>query len=42
MQKRSVLNTDSVIYVSLPGQYDPTFGDYLGELTNELKKENIL
>ncbi len=29
-------DTDSVIYVSLPGQYDPPLGDYLGELTDEL------
>ncbi|XP_053373006.1 uncharacterized protein LOC128546475 [Mercenaria mercenaria] len=28
--------TDSVIYVSRPGQYDPPLGDYLGELTDEL------
>ena len=37
---RNVLyyDTDSVIYVSSPGKYDPPIGDYLGELTNELKK----
>ena len=29
-------DTDSVIYVSRPGQYDPPLGDYLGELTDEL------
>ncbi len=29
-------DTDSVIYSSKPGQYDPPLGDYLGELTNEL------
>ena len=35
---RNVLyyDTDSVIYVSPPGQYDPPLGDYLGELTDEL------
>ena len=35
---RSVLyyDTDSVIYVSRPGQYAPPLGDYLGELTDEL------
>ena len=27
-----------MIYVSSPGKYDPPIGDYLGELTNELKK----
>ena len=37
---RNVLSydTDSVIYVSSPGKYDPPIGDYLGELTNELNK----
>ena len=29
-------DTDSVIYVSRIGQYDPPLGDYLGELTDEL------
>ena len=29
-------DTDSVIYVSSPGEYDSPLGDYLGELTNEL------
>ena len=29
-------DTDSVIYVSRPGCYDPPLGDFLGELTNEL------
>ena len=35
---RNVLyyDTDSIIYVSRPGQYDPPLGDYLGELTDEL------
>ena len=27
-----------MIYVGSPGKYDPPIGDYLGELTNELKK----
>jgi hypothetical protein len=31
-------DTDSVIYVSKPGEYDPPLGDYLGELTNELSR----
>ena len=30
-------DTDSIISVSRPGQYDPPLGDYLGDLTNELK-----
>ena len=29
-------DTDSVIYVSRPGEVDPPLGDYLGELTDEL------
>ncbi len=29
-------DTDSVIYVSRPGQCDPPLGDFLGELTDEL------
>ncbi len=29
-------DTDSVIYASRPGEFDPPLGDYLGELTNEL------
>ncbi|KAL4229096.1 hypothetical protein ACF0H5_012135 [Mactra antiquata] len=32
-------DTDSIIYVSRPGQYDPPLGDYLGELTDELSAE---
>jgi len=29
-------DTDSVIFVSRPGDIDPELGDYLGQLTNEL------
>ena len=29
-------DTDSIIYISRPGEVDPPLGDYLGELTNEL------
>ncbi|XP_070546210.1 uncharacterized protein [Ptychodera flava] len=29
-------DTDSVIFVSKPDQYEPPLGDYLGDLTNEL------
>ena len=38
---RNVLyyDTDWVIYVSRPGEYDPPLGDYLGELTDELETE---
>jgi hypothetical protein len=31
-------DTDSVIYVSRPDEYDPPLGDYLGDLTDELKQ----
>ena len=30
-------DTDSVIFVSRPGVIDPPTGDFLGDLTNELK-----
>ena len=32
-------DTDSIIYVSKDGEYDPPLGDYLGEFTDELKKK---
>ncbi|KAJ8018953.1 hypothetical protein HOLleu_42763 [Holothuria leucospilota] len=28
-------DTDSVVYISRPGEWDPPTGDYLGDLTNE-------
>ncbi|XP_052760046.1 uncharacterized protein LOC128202914 [Mya arenaria] len=31
-------DTDSIVYVSRPGQYDPPLGDYPGELTDELSE----
>jgi hypothetical protein len=31
-------DTDSVIYVSKPVEYDPPLGDYLGKLTDELDR----
>ena len=34
-------DTDSVIYASRPGQYDPPLGDYLGELIDELKGDHM-
>lgn len=42
--KRRVLyfDTDSIVYLSEPGLYDPELGDYLGDLTDELKGENIV
>ena len=38
---RNVLyyDTDSIIFISRPGQYDPPLGDYLGELTDKLEAE---
>ena len=35
-------DTDSLIYVSRPGQYDPPLGDYLCELMDELKGDQIV
>jgi hypothetical protein len=36
-------DTDSVIFVSKPGEYDPPLGDFLGELTDELDRgEHII
>ena len=34
-------DTDSVVYVHEPGKPDPPLGDYLGELTDELKGDYI-
>ena len=34
-------DTDSVIYTSLPGQYCPPVGKYLGQLTDELECKEI-
>lgn len=31
-------DTDSIVYISREGQHDPPLGNYLGQLTNELKK----
>ena len=33
-------DTDSVIYISREGQWEPEIGDYLGELTDELEENN--
>ena len=35
-------DTDSIIYVSKPDCYDPPLGDYLGQLTNELKDDSYI
>ncbi|XP_041350679.1 uncharacterized protein LOC121369693 [Gigantopelta aegis] len=34
-------DTDSVIFVARPGNYQPSLGDYLGELTDELDGQYI-
>ncbi|XP_071801293.1 uncharacterized protein [Asterias amurensis] len=33
-------DTDSVIFVSSPGQYNPPVGDYLGDLTSEINPKD--
>ena len=33
-------DTDSVIYVSREGEWEPEIGDFLGQLTNELEADN--
>ena len=33
-------DTDSIIFVSKPGDYEPHLADYLGEFTNELKPKD--
>ena len=35
-------DTDSVFYVHKPGEPDPPLGDYLGDLTNELKGDDYI
>ena len=35
-------DTDSIIYISKPGLYDPPLGDYLGDLTDELDGHHIV
>jgi hypothetical protein len=35
-------DTDSVIYVSRPDQYDPPLGDYLGDLTSEIEGSDYI
>ena len=34
------MDTDSIIFVSVPGLYEPELGNYLGEFTNEICKNN--
>ena len=35
-------DTDSVIYVSRRGEWEPDVGDFLGELTNEIDSDNYI
>ena len=35
-------DTDSIIYISRPNSYTPVLGNYLGHLTNELKKGDYI
>ena len=35
-------DTDSIIYISRPNTYSPILGNYLGELTNELDKDDYI
>lgn len=35
-------DTDSIIFVSKPGDKDPPLGDYLGDLTSELDKDEFV
>ena len=30
-------DTDSIIYISRPGEYEPQLGNYLGQFTNEIE-----
>ena len=35
-------DTDSVIFISRPGESEPSTGNYLGDLTNELKQGDYI
>lgn len=34
-------DTDSIVFTTSPGQWEPTLGDYLGDLTNEISENSI-
>ena len=41
LEKRVLYHdTDSIIFTSVPGQYMPNLGNYIGDLTNELSTES--
>ena len=43
LQKRVLYyDTDSVIFISRPGESEPSTGNYLGDLTNELKQGDYI
>ena len=35
------MDTDSIIFISVPGMYEPALGNNLGEFTNEICKNNV-
>lgn len=35
-------DTDSIIFISKPGEYEPILGNYLGDLTSELNKDDYI
>lgn len=35
-------DTDSIIYISKPGEYEPKLGNYLGQFTNELDQDTYI
>ena len=35
-------DTDSVVYISRPGEWKPELGDYLGDLTDEVPYNRII
>ena len=41
-QRVLYFDTDSIIYTSKPGEWNPPLGDYLGELTNELDDDDYI
>ena len=43
LQKRAMYyDTDSVIYLSQPGQHEPLLGNYIGDLTDEMRCEHMI
>ena len=43
LEKRVLyFDTDSVIYISTDGEWEPPLGDFLGELTNELDSDDFI